>query len=130
IPTCLKGAPLTQAEKASCALKAAQWKKSEKVLSDTISSFLDNQDKKMKDIGASHNVTKAHVKKLITYHTHYKKSHGPQLFNALVHAKNQEVNGDHPVGSKLKIQEIRQMVTHDPAMHNVVSQSIYATTST
>ncbi|KAG2336449.1 hypothetical protein BDR05DRAFT_953356 [Suillus weaverae] len=47
---------------------------------------------------------------------HYKKSRGPQLFNTLVHAKNQEVNGDRPVGSKLKIQEIRQMVTRDPAM--------------
>ncbi|KAG2337266.1 hypothetical protein BDR05DRAFT_952775 [Suillus weaverae] len=86
-------APLTQAEKALRALKAAQRKKSEKVLSDTISSFLDNQDKKMKDIGASHNVTEAHVKKLITYHMHYKKSRSPQLFNVLVHAKNQEVNG-------------------------------------
>ncbi|KAG1734414.1 uncharacterized protein EDB91DRAFT_1250925 [Suillus paluster] len=116
IPTHLKGAPLTQAEKASRALKAAQWKKSEKALDDTISSFLDNQDKKMKDIGALHSITEAHIKKLITYHTHYKKSRGPQLFNALVHAKNQEVNGARPVGSKLKIQEIRQMVTSDPSM--------------
>ncbi|KAG2149242.1 hypothetical protein DEU56DRAFT_908942 [Suillus clintonianus] len=116
IPTRLKGAPLTQAEKASRALKAAQCKKSEKALDDTISSFLDDQDKKMKDIGALHSVTEAHIKKLITYHTHYKKSRGPQLFNALVHAKNQEVNGARPVGSKLKIQEIHQMVTSDPSM--------------
>ncbi|KAG0708394.1 hypothetical protein DFH29DRAFT_1065763 [Suillus ampliporus] len=116
IPTRLKGAPLTQAEKASRALKAAQRKKSEKALDDTISSFLDDQDKKMKDIGALHSVTEAHIKKLITYHTHYKKSRGPQLFNALVHAKNEEVNGARPVGSKLKIQEIRQMVTSNPSM--------------
>ncbi|KAG1738869.1 uncharacterized protein EDB91DRAFT_1054381 [Suillus paluster] len=116
IPTRLKGAPLTQAEKASRALKAAQRKKSEKALDDTISSFLDDQDKKMKDIGALHSVTEAHVKKLITYHTHYKNSRGPQLFNALVHAKNQEVNGGLFCVSKLKIQEIRQMVTSDPSM--------------
>ncbi|KAG1724202.1 uncharacterized protein EDB91DRAFT_1255338 [Suillus paluster] len=103
IPTRLKGAPLTQAE------KCPQGSPTEK-------NFLDNQDKKMKDIGALHSVTEAHVKKLITYHTHYKKSRGPQLFNALVHAKNQEVNGARLVRSKLKIQEIRQMVTSDPSM--------------
>ncbi|KAG1859757.1 hypothetical protein F4604DRAFT_1543906, partial [Suillus subluteus] len=105
-----------QAEKASRALKGAQRKQSKKALHDTITGFLNDQDKKIKDIGALHSVTEDHIKKLITYRMHYKKAHGPQLFNALVHAKNKEVNGDRPVGSKLKMQDICQMVMCDPNM--------------
>ncbi|KAG1733255.1 hypothetical protein EDD22DRAFT_830056 [Suillus occidentalis] len=117
IPTRAKGAPLTDAEKASCALKAAQRKQSQKALHDAIAEFVTEQSQKIGEIVRLHNVTQDHVKNLVNFHTHYKKTRAPQLMNALVHAKAKEVNADLPTGSKYTLKEVRKLVEDDPALH-------------
>ncbi|KAG1902576.1 uncharacterized protein F5891DRAFT_1186221 [Suillus fuscotomentosus] len=114
IPTRAKGVLLTDAEKASRALKATQGKQNEKALHDAITDFIIEQSKKVGEIARLHNVTQDHVKSLLNFHTHYKKSQAPQLMNALVHAKAKELNADLPTGSKYTMKEVRKTCRRRP----------------
>ncbi|KAG0695697.1 hypothetical protein DFH29DRAFT_806240, partial [Suillus ampliporus] len=93
IPTRSKGNALMEAQKASRAIKSAKRKEEENTLNESIKTYLEEQGKKLREIALKHNVSEDHIKNLVGYHTHYKKMRAPQLKNALVHTKAQEVNG-------------------------------------
>lgn len=92
IPTRSHPARLTEAQKASRALKTAQNKERSKALQDAIAQFVQDHGKKLHELALAHHVSDDHVKNLIGLQTHYKKTREPQLRNALVHAKSKEVN--------------------------------------
>jgi len=92
IPTRSHPACLTEAQKASHALKTAQNKERSKSLQDAIAQFIQDHRKKLHELALAHHVSDKHVKNLIGLQTHYKKTREPQLHNALIHAKAKEVN--------------------------------------
>ncbi|KAG0698990.1 hypothetical protein DFH29DRAFT_809623, partial [Suillus ampliporus] len=115
---------LTEAQKASRAIKSAKRREEENALNESIKTYLEEQGKKLREIVLKHNVSEDRIKNLVGYHTHYKKMRAPQLKNALVHAKAQEVNADLAPGSKYTMAEVRGMVDNDLMMqpHNLTRE--------
>ncbi|KAH7903764.1 hypothetical protein BJ138DRAFT_979037, partial [Hygrophoropsis aurantiaca] len=56
---------------------------------------------------------------LIGGYQNYAPSRKPQLANALLHAKAQDVNQNRPRGAKYTIAEIRELIKEDPVMQNL-----------
>ncbi|KAG2100524.1 hypothetical protein BD769DRAFT_1393946 [Suillus cothurnatus] len=111
IPTRSHPACLTEAQKASRALKTAQNKE----------QFKDHR-KKLHELALAHHVSDKHVKNLIGLQTHYKKTREPQLHNALIHAKAKEVNNGLMHGQKYTMADVQKMVAEDPDMHNLTCE--------
>ncbi|KAG1738700.1 hypothetical protein EDD22DRAFT_787178 [Suillus occidentalis] len=122
IPTRSHPAHLTEAQKASRALKTAQNKERSKALQDAIAQFVQDHGKKLHELALAHHVSDDHVKNLIGLQTHYKKTREPQLRNALVHAKSKEVNKGLAHGQKYTMAEVQKMVAEDPNMHNLTRE--------
>ncbi|KAG2140389.1 hypothetical protein BD769DRAFT_1384130 [Suillus cothurnatus] len=122
IPTWSHPACLTEAQKASCALKTAQNKERSKSLQDAIAQFVQDQGKKLHELALAHHVSDEHIKNLISLQTHYKKTHEPQLRNVLIHAKTKEVNNGLMHGQKYTMANIQKMVAEDPYMHNLTCE--------
>ncbi|KAG1721162.1 hypothetical protein EDD22DRAFT_790872 [Suillus occidentalis] len=121
-PFLMSRAPLNAAQKAqanaqraSRKISAAQHKETEDMLTD--------QNDRIEAITSEHGVTQDKVKKLMGGERYYKKgSQNMQLANALIHAKAQEVNADHPCGAKYSLDEIQEMVKADESMQNLVHE--------
>lgn len=83
---------LTDAQKASRALGYEERKVREKKLNNAIKRFTDTQQEQIVDMAREHSVAQDKIKDLIGMQTHYKKSRKPNLHNAILHFKAQEVN--------------------------------------
>ncbi|KAI6146810.1 hypothetical protein BKA82DRAFT_32141 [Pisolithus tinctorius] len=77
---------------------------------------------KLEAIAVANNVTFDHIKGLINMKTNYHHSHCAMLQNALVHTKSLEVNTDHPVGEKLPMAQLQELVKVNLEAH-LLSQS-------
>ncbi|KAI6146182.1 hypothetical protein BKA82DRAFT_4330388 [Pisolithus tinctorius] len=108
---------LSTAEKSSRSLTKEDKAKRAKELHDTLESFLHSQNAKLEAIAAANNVTFDHVKGLINTKTNYHHSCRAMLQNALVHAKSLEVNTDRPVGEKLPMARLQELVKVDLEAH-------------
>ncbi|KAG2058445.1 hypothetical protein BDR06DRAFT_1004159 [Suillus hirtellus] len=113
------GGHLTEAQKASHALKTAQNKEWSKALQEAITQFVQEQGKRLYDLALAHHISNDHIKNLISLETHYKKACELQLQNALIHAKSKEVNKGLVHGQKYIMAEIQKMVVDDPNMCNL-----------
>ncbi|KIO04818.1 hypothetical protein M404DRAFT_25903, partial [Pisolithus tinctorius Marx 270] len=108
---------LSTAEKSSRSLTKEDKAKRAKELHDALESFLHSQNAKLEAIAAANNFTFDHVKGLINTKTNYHHSHRAMLQNALVHAKSLEVNTDRPVGEKLPMARLQELVKVDLEAH-------------
>ncbi|KAJ6525390.1 hypothetical protein B0H19DRAFT_1276185 [Mycena capillaripes] len=77
--------PLTDSEKASRALKAANRKRDEKLLNNYVDEFFDLKAKFIAEIVKSHGHTEEYAKRLLNNGTQYKSKREVNLRNALVH---------------------------------------------
>ncbi|KAG1818069.1 uncharacterized protein BJ212DRAFT_1298919 [Suillus subaureus] len=105
--------------RASRKISAAQCKENENALTSSIQRLLREQNDKIDAITSKHGITQEKVKKLMEGEKYYKGSQNMQLSNALIHAKAQEVNADHPHGAKYSLDEIWEMVKADKSMQNL-----------
>jgi hypothetical protein len=82
----------TDAQKNTQKIAAAWNKESSVLLAADVLILTVVRNTQIEELATKHNVTKQHVKKLINNFTHYKKPHVPNLANALVHMKENELN--------------------------------------
>ncbi|KIN96911.1 hypothetical protein M404DRAFT_161846 [Pisolithus tinctorius Marx 270] len=108
---------LSTAKKCSRSLTKEDKAKRAKELHDALKSFLHSQNAKLEAIAVANNVTFDHVKGLINTKTNYHHSHRAMLQNALVHAKSLKVNTDRPVGEKLPMARLQELVKVDLEVH-------------
>ncbi|KAG2145485.1 uncharacterized protein EDB93DRAFT_1087145, partial [Suillus bovinus] len=59
---------------------------------------------------------------IIGIHMNYHNSRKPWLINALIHAKAKELNANKPAGSCYTLAELREIVTHDPQMKELMEE--------
>jgi hypothetical protein len=82
----------TDAQRNAQKITAARNKESSVLLAAGILGLAVLHDTQIEELATKHNVTKQHIEKLINNSTHYKKPHAPNLANALVHMKANELN--------------------------------------
>ncbi|KAH7903010.1 hypothetical protein BJ138DRAFT_1021259 [Hygrophoropsis aurantiaca] len=104
---------LSDAQKASRKIAAAQKANRDKLLQDDITKLIGEHEERIKALALAHSVSEKHIKDIIGSHTHYHTKRKPQVLNALVHAKAKEINQDLPVGERYKLMEIRAMIKNE-----------------
>ncbi|KAH7909350.1 hypothetical protein BJ138DRAFT_1102770 [Hygrophoropsis aurantiaca] len=108
LPPCL-----SDAQKASRKIAAAQKANRDKLLQDNITKLIGKHEERIKALALAHSVSEKHIKDIIGSHTHYHTKRKPQVLNALVHAKAKEINQDLPVGERYKLMKIRAMIKNE-----------------
>jgi hypothetical protein len=82
----------TDAQKNSQKIAAARNKEAKVTLSADILDLVATRKQQIDELATKHCVTIQHIEKLVDNSTHYKKMRAPNLANALVHMKANELN--------------------------------------
>jgi hypothetical protein len=85
-------AKATDAQKNAQKIAAARNKEAKSLLSADILALVATRKTQIEELAVMHSVTSQHIEKLVENSTHYKKSRAPNIANALVHMKSNELN--------------------------------------
>jgi hypothetical protein len=130
---------LTEAQKATRALRLIADKEKNALLITDLEVLLLTQHKELEDLANKHAVKIEYVQNLITHSSHFKKKRGVTLQNALLHHKAVEVNAgmslilyegtglfiislDLCLGEKKKMAEIRELMKEDSSYDNLTKE--------
>ena len=130
----------TDAQKKSQKIAAIRNKEARVMLSADILDLVATRREQIDELATKHSVTTQHIEKLVDNSTHYKKTRAPNLANALVHMKANELNEGIPEclhlwvcaklvqpglpgGSKLSLKEIKQAASDDPAYQHMSKEA-------
>ncbi|KAH7904899.1 hypothetical protein BJ138DRAFT_1018479 [Hygrophoropsis aurantiaca] len=101
---------------ASRKIASQQKKDANNLLHAAVKTILQDFQNKVAELAAAHNISIDKVQRLVGGYQNYASSRKPQLTNALVHAKAQELNK----GTRfLSHSEVRKLVKADPEMQNL-----------
>ncbi|KAF9039584.1 hypothetical protein BDP27DRAFT_1374506 [Rhodocollybia butyracea] len=103
------GAGERSLRKATAALKR-------KRLNEATSKFQSEQEKLIEVLAEEHDVSVSKFKKLAGSSQHHLRKRSNSAWDAIVHAKSQELNADRPKGDRLHISEIRQAAKRDKSL--------------
>ncbi|KAK0472949.1 hypothetical protein IW261DRAFT_1570307 [Armillaria novae-zelandiae] len=82
-------------------------------LAEEIESIQDKYHQELRDIGTKYGRSFKTIINYVLYSPRYKNHHAPSLYLAKVSAKAEEVNKDQPIGDKIPLHRIQEMVQEE-----------------